>query len=241
MHYGLGKIQFQQLSKNLGSQPGYYESMEPTFESAEKIKTDLTEKLTSAFKAVLGAKNQEPIVQTENAFTPAIFRIRGAEANKGKSPTTFIGLASTRDKDGRETAQKKILVSKDELNRLKSTFDTLYNQFKTKVKKADRQDVASVLNDLKQLIAETGAGDTFGPDVKLDQLITDLPLKTNVLKMTPKDIAIMPSDSFKIWLDNIDFARKRCVTLLDNDQQWFSPSVLSASKEFTFLFLTELP
>ncbi len=241
LHYGLGKIQFQQLSKNLGSQPGYYESMEPTFESAEKIKTDLTEKLTSAFKTVLGAKNQEPIVQTENAFTPAIFRIRGAEANKGKSPTTFIGLASTRDKDGRETAQKKILVSKDELNRLKSTFDTLYNQFKTKVKKADRQDVASVLNDLKQLIAETGAGDSFGPDVKLDQLITDLPLKTNVLKMTPKDIAIMPSDSFKIWLDNIDFARKRCVTLLEATDQWFSPSVLSASKEFTFLFLTELP
>lgn len=242
LHFDLGKFQYEQLSKNLGSQLGFFAYMEPTFESAEKIKTNLTENLTSAFKTVLAAKNQEPInVTGNNVFTPAIFRIRGAEANKGKSPTTFIGLASTRDKDGRETAQKKILVSKDELNRLKSTFDTLYNQFKTKVKKADRQDVASVLNDLKQLIAETGAGDTFGPDVKLDQLITDLPLKTNVLKMTPKDIAIMPSDSFKIWLDNIDFARKRCVTLLDNDQQWFSPSVLSASKEFTFLFLTELP
>ena len=242
LHYELGKAQYDLLSKNLGSQAGYFNYMEPTFGSAEKIKTNLMENLTSAFKTVLAAKNQEPINETgNNVFTPAIFRIRGAEANKGKSPTTFIGLASTRDKDGRETAQKKILVSKDELNRLKSTFDTLYNQFKTKVKKAARQDVASVLNDLKQLIAETGAGDTFGPDVKLDQLITDLPLKTNVLKMTPKDIAIMPSDSFKIWLDNIDFARKRCVTLLDNDQQWFSPSVLSASKEFTFLFLTELP
>lgn len=241
LHYDIGKNQYGLISKNLGSQ-GYFNYIEPTFESAEKIKINLTENLISAFKIVLAAKNQEPINETDNnVFTPAIFRIRGAEANKGKSPTTFIGFASTRDKDGRETAHKKILVSKDELNRLKSTFDTLYNQFKTKVKKADRQDVASVLNDLKQLIAETGAGDSFGPDVKLDQLITDLPLKTNVLKMTPKDIAIMPSDSFKIWLDNIDFARKRCVTLLDNDQQWFSPSEISASKEFTFLFLTELP
>ena len=241
LHYKIGKDQYELISKNLGSQ-GYFNYIEPNFQSAEKIKTNLTENLTSAFKIVLAAKNQEPINETaNNVFTPAIFRIRGAEANKGKSPTTFIGLASTRDKDGRETAQKKILVSKDELNRLKSTFDTLYNQFKTKVRKADRQDVASVLNDLKQLIAETGAGDSFGPDVKLDQLITDLPLKTNVLKMTPKDIAIMPSDSFKIWLDNIDFARKRCVTLLDNDQQWFSPSQISASKEFTLLFLTELP
>lgn len=241
LHFDLGKSQYEQLSKNLGSQLGFFAYMEPTFESAEKIKTNLTENLNSAFATVLSAIKQENIVKSENAFTPAIFRILKAKANDGNSPTTLSGLASTRDKDGRETARKKIIVSRGELTRLRSTFDSLYNEFKTKVKKADRQDVTLVLNQLKQHIAETGAGDSIDPDVKLEQLITDLPLKTNVLKMTPKDIAIMPSDSFKIWLDNIDYARKRCDTLLDRGDDWFAPSPLSAAKEFTLLLLTELP
>ena len=76
---------------------------------------------------------------------------------------------------------------------------------------------------------------------KLEELITDLPLKTDVLKMSAKDIAVMPSDSFKNWLENIDFARKRCVQLLDNEKEFSAVNELSAAKEFTFVRLSELP
>lgn len=157
----------------------------------------------------------------------------------------MAGKASSRDKEGRETAVKKVLVSKDELRHLKSTFDSLYDKFKNKTKKADRQDVSEILKEIKQLIVEAGVGENLTDaklsESKLEELITDLPLKTDVLKMSAKDIAVMPSDSFKNWLENIDFARKRCVQLLDNEKEFSAVNELSAAKEFTFVRLSELP
>jgi len=244
-HFIKGKDQYAKISDNQGY-PGYRAEIEPKMESANLVREDLSKKLIQSFSLLVNAKKQGSAAQgPANPFAQGLYNIIGADKNRFKNAETMAGKASSRDKEGRETAVKKVLVSKDELRHLKSTFDSLYDKFKNKTKKADRQDVSEILKEIKQLIVEAGVGENLTDaklsESKLEELITDLPLKTDVLKMSAKDIAVMPSDSFKNWLENIDFARKRCVQLLDNEKEFSAVNELSAAKEFTFVRLSELP
>jgi hypothetical protein len=244
-HFIKGKDQYKKISDNQGH-PGYLAEIEPKMESANQVRDDLSKKLIQSFSLLVNAKKQgEAAKDPANPFAQGLYNIIGADKNKFKNAETMAGKASSRDKEGCETAVKKVLVSKDELRHLKSTFDSLYDKFKNKTKKADRQDVSEILKEIKQLIVEAGVGENLTDaklsESKLEELITDLPLKTDVLKMSAKDIAVMPSDSFKNWLENIDFARKRCVQLLDNEKEFNAVNELSAAKEFTFVRLSELP
>lgn len=244
-HFKKAKDQYTKISDNQGY-PGYRAEIEPKIESANQVREDLSKKLIQSFSLLVNAKKQgEAAKDPANPFAQGLYNIIGADKNKFKNAETMAGKASSRDKEGRETAVKKVLVSKDELRHLKSTFDSLYDKFKNKTKKADRQDVSEILKEIKQLIVEAGVGENLTEaklsESKLEELITDLPLKTDVLKMSAKDIAVMPSDSFKNWLENIDFARKRCVQLLDNEKEFSAVNELSAAKEFTFVRLSELP
>lgn len=247
-HFNKGQGQYKIISNNEGY-PGYNAEIAPTMESANQVKSDLSQKLIKSFSDLVNAKKQGTLPAKDpanaNPFNQGLYNIIGADKNKFKDAITQEGKSSTRDKDGRETAFKKVLVSKDELNRLKSTFDSLYDKFKNKTKKADRQDVSEILKEIKQLVVEAGVGENLTEarlsESKLEELITDLPLKTDVLKMSAKDIAVMPSDSFKNWLENIDYARKRCIKLLETEGEFSALNSLSATKEFTFVRLSELP
>ena len=138
-------------------------------------------------------------------------------------------------------AQKKILVTREELTRLKSTFDALHKTFKQMTAKVDRQDVSSILDNLKRAIASTAAGQQIGPDVPLKNLITDLPLKTNSLDVTPGDIAVMSSDAFSQWLNKLEASLFRIQDLLDGKTQWMTLNEKAENDKFTFLHLSELP
>jgi hypothetical protein len=133
------------------------------------------------------------------------------------------------------------MVSEDELRRLRSTLDSLHTTFKEMTRKADRQDVGSILDKMKNAIAATSAGQDIGANVKLKDLISDLPLRTAALDTTPQDLASMTSEAFTEWLDRLESAKFRIDDLLNATQEWLTLSDSAVNDKFTFLRLSELP
>ena len=135
------------------------------------------------------------------------------------------------------------MVSREELTRLKGTFNSLYEQFNQKRNRADRQDVNDVLDELKTSLAQAATGQTIDANTNLAALITDLPLRTEALNMSAGDIAVMATDSFERWLDELTTAVDRLENLVTGDQsRWISISSLAASgQQYAFLRLSELP
>jgi len=176
-----------------------------------------------------------------NAITQTYFAIVGAAAEKFKDKPCVKGYAKVRDDAGREVAHKRVIVAEDELRRLRSTLDAIRTKFQARVRKADRQDVSEILDELKSITAQTATGqDEFSPDVELKDVITDLPLRTTALETTPRSLAVMPSDAFKDWLQRLDVAIRRADDLLAG-KNWLVLSSLAANEKFTFLRLNELP
>ena len=133
-------------------------------------------------------------------------------------------------------------MSRSELQRLRSTLDAVHKKFKARVARADRQDVAQILKDLQEIVTHTGTGQTgFAEDVKLQDVISDLPLRTTVLETTPRDLAVMASDTFKQWLNKLEAAIFRADDLLAGKAEWLVLSEKAQNEQFTFLHLNELP
>ena len=179
---------------------------------------------------------------SNNQLTRSYYRIvNAALAEKFKDLDAIPGFASIRDETGREVAIKKVLVAKEELERLKSTFDELYTTFKGKTAKVDRQDVGKILEDLKQAIVSASTGQQVNEKTKLRDMIGDLPLRTAAMDTTAADIALMPSDTFTDWLDKLRQARTRVQDLLDSNKDWLALSDQATYDKYTFLRLNELP
>ena len=237
--------QFTQLAKNNGDIQGILEIMEPSLGSINKTREKLKKTLAEAFNAFVLARSgrikSSGDLNQNNAITNSIYLIVDAAGKLIKDQDSFDGISTTRDSEGREVAIKRVLVSESEIRRLQSTFDKLHNTFKNKTKTADRQDVKAILDELKQIVAETGAGQKFDAETNLNDVITDLPLRSPVLKMTSKDIAAMTSDAFTNWLEKLDIATTRCKDLLESQKDWSYLSDKAAYEKFTFLKLNELP
>jgi hypothetical protein len=100
--------------------------------------------------------------------------------------------------------------------------------------------VNETLDELKLAVAGAAAGQIVA-DTNLQEVITDLPLTTDVLRITPEQIATFSSDRFKAWLDSLKRSIDRAQALLDRKDDWLPLSSLAAADEVSFLSLTELP
>jgi hypothetical protein len=241
----LARTQYREIAKNDGVE-GLFIEAEPTAEGINGASKQISETLIESFRTLGGVRSGAvgiaELDRGSNAISQSFYAIVGAQADKFKDIAVVVGTAATRDPKGREVAQKKVLVARTELERLKSTLDAIHKKFQSKVAKADRQDVSQVLDELKQLTAQTAAGqDSFAADVQLKDAVTDLPLRTTVLETTPRDLAVMPSDAFKQWLNKLEAAIFRADDLLNGKADWSELSSLAANDKFTFLHLNELP
>ncbi len=239
--------QYKELARNDGVE-GLFLTVEPNADAIKHAADELSRKLDETFKTIDGTRSgdigKEQLKANSNELTRTFYAIVGAAADKFKDEPVLSGAASVRDQRGREVAQKKVLVSKQELQRLRSSLDAIHKKFLARVAKADRQDASKILTDLKQITAQTGAGQTnFAEDAKLKDIITDLPLRTTILETTPRDIAVMDSDTFKQWLNKIEAAIFRVDDLLGGNAktEWLELSSVAQNDRFTFLRLNELP
>ncbi|ADG66843.1 hypothetical protein Plim_1000 [Planctopirus limnophila DSM 3776] len=238
----LAESQYGQLAKNNGEADGIYMAVEPSGAKVTEAARALSAKLKESFVALESVREGKGLpAASTNEISQPLYTLVGAAAEKFKDSPVLTGTATVRDKRGREVAFKKVMVSEQELRHVKSTLDALFTKFKSKSSKADRQDVGSILNDLKEVLAEAGAGQELTAEVKLKDLISDLPLKTAALDTSPADLALMTTEAFKQWLERIEAAVFRIDDLLTSKQDWLTLSEKAVNEKFTFLRLSELP
>jgi len=174
------------------------------------------------------------------------FQIIGSKLSQGdliKTPVQ-VGSATLRDsRSGRAVGEKVLMVAEDELRQLDSTLDAMYKTFESKRKAADRQNTKKVLDGLQASLATAASGQKIAADTQLESVITDLPLRTEALKLTAGDIAVMSTSAFDAWLGDVRLAQTQIALLLKGDpSQWLSINGLSDTKtKYSFLRLSELP
>ena len=252
-HYdNLAANQFRQLA-NGGDVQGYFASVEPTDSAVSKAVDDLQARVSAAI-AVIGdvaAGKIDDVMKDSQAspgteFSKPIFRIVNSSMKDGEiiEKPVQTGVAVVRSEaTGRLVGNKVIMVSQNELTRLASAFNSLYEQFDRRRSRAERQDVSGVLDELKTSLAVASAGQKIDSGTQLSQLITDLPLRTTALSMTANDIAVMGTQDFEAWLEEIKLAEQRTRLLLNDDAgRWISISSLGNAKDrYAFPKVADLP
>ena len=232
---------------------GYYTHMNPTGADIDRVVDELDERIEKAIALITDVSrgNEDEALsnkdQNDNEMTKPIFRIVGSELSAKEiiQNPVQVGTASLRDSEnGRSVGEKVVMVSQQELKRLGATLDSMYEKFQSKRKAAARQNIKNILDDLQESLAAAASGQEIDENTELSELITDLPLRTEALRLTASDIAVMSTDAFDSWLEDVQLAENRSTELLDGDQErWISINGLeeSASRRYAFLRLSELP
>jgi len=241
---GRARTAFHEISRNL-EVDGLNIAVEPTSAGIRRAIAEIDRVMVDAFRTLGGVRTGRigvtDLERDANSVTQTYYAIVGAAAEKFKDKPALRGFASVRDENGHEVAHKRVIVSEDELRRLRSTIDAIRTKFQARIRKADRQDVSEILDELKNVTAQTAAGQSqFAADVQLKDVITDLPLRTSALETTPRQLAVMPSDAFRNWLARLDMAVTRADDILAG-KNWLVLSSLAENERFTFLRLSELP
>lgn len=240
------------MAKDNGCHEGYYTHMEPEATDIDRVVRELGEKISSAITLIsdVATGKEEEALKTrpaaENELTQPIFEIVGSKMSEKDliSQPVQLGQASMRDAaTGRSVGEKVVMVSQEELKRLEDTLDALHTKFESKRKAADRQNTKQILDDLQASLATAASGQQISADTKLESLITDLPLRTEALRLTAGDIAVMSTNAFNAWLEDIELAQKQIDALLAGDQSRWTliNGVGDAQTKYSFLRLSELP
>lgn len=241
----LARDQHRMLAQNGGEATGMQLEVEPTPEEVRRAVETIKQKLSDAYKALKAVRDGDGAAGRAGASEIAqqIYRMDESAREKYKDTPGIACVAPLRDPEGREVAIRKVLVSREELERLRSTLDSIQEKFQARVAREQRQDVTRILDDLKQIVASTVTGQTLTAESNLRDLITDLPLRTSALDVTPQQIAAMSSETFQQWLQKLDRAMKRSTDILERTERgaWMEISAEARDEQFTFLPLNQLP
>jgi len=233
------------------SYTGYYTHMNPEASEVDRVTQELGEQIEAAIKVIADvATGKEKEAMKDKAgrgrVAEPIFQIIGGKLSQGDllKPVKVGSATLTDSRSGRAVGEKVLMVAEDELRQLDSTLDAMYKTFESKRKAADRQNTKQVLDGLQASLATAASGQKIAADTQLESVITDLPLRTEALKLTAGDIAVMSTSAFDAWLGDVRLAQTTIADLLKGDQsRWTSINGLSKTKKtkYGFLRLSELP
>jgi hypothetical protein len=243
--------QWQKLAQNQGAYQGFFQSID-TYKndgSEERAVNGLIQALEESFRALEKARTGETndvklTSGSTGTISQGIYQIISTNAppDRFKDMSTFAGIAKGRDDNGRLVAEKKIMVMKDELRSFRSSMDSLYTQFKSKSNKAQRQNVSDILKTMTESIVSVASGEKeIDEGMKLDKILAfEFPLKTPALNVSARDIAVMTTEAFNSWLEQLKAGSDRADQLLEKPENWTTLNN-HLKQEFTFLKLSELP
>ncbi|RLS31406.1 MAG: hypothetical protein DWH80_08095 [Planctomycetota bacterium] len=230
---------------------GYYTHMNPEASEVDRVTQELGEKIKAAIQVIADVstgKEQQAMenkTQSENELTRPIFRIIGGKLSQGDlMKPVKVGSATLRDsRSGRAVGEKVVMVSHDELFALNTALNAMYDRFNKSRKAAARQNTKEVLDKVQASLATAASGQQISADTQLQSVITDLPLRTEALKLTAGDIAVMSTSAFDAWLGDVQLAQTQIKDLLNGDPlRWIIINGLSENKtKYSFLRLSELP
>lgn len=243
--------QFQKVASNMGELEGYYMALNTHDSPTDKDRAvkGLSDALNMAYQALAAAREGEDpddsaAMSRGGNVSRAIYQIVSTkgDASRFAKQDVFEGYARTRDENGRLVAHQRVMVFREELMSFYSALDSLHERFKNRSNKAERQNVADVLNDLKEAVASQAAGQEFDENTDLRTVITfDFPLKTPALDTSAQEIAVMTTPAFNNWLESLAAARDRAKALVLGGKTDWTTLANELDQEFSFLLLSELP
>lgn len=240
--------QFRKLAQNNGLFEGFYANLKPNDPADRKrVEDALVDFLRRGFTAVEAAQkgDQQAVKQAaENRETGqlalATYELLLLSGTADPDPVEE-GEASIRSEDGDLLAVHYVMVSETDLRRLRSTLDLLWTDLSAKVSPTARGDVKKLLERLQETLLIGTTGQEFDENTQLQDVITSLPLKTDVLRTTVAALAQKDASSFKKWLEDLDAAKKQAETLLQNQKEWHKLSENAANEKFCYVLLDNLP
>ena len=120
-----------------------------------------------------------------------------------------------------------------------------FTAFQKKINRKDRTDIKQLLQDLQTYAVAAATGEPIKvlPETALKSIITDLPLRTNALELSADDLSTMPRDDFEVFIGELMQSRKRCQTLLGDQNRWMTLTEIDGNSDnmFTFVRLVNMP
>ena len=241
---------YQQITSDADF-PGFYESSTalPTKAKYLSIAQNMFDEFNESVELLKAAKSGSPEAvaaaskkfKTEGgAFAGGSFSvISGKAAADAIGDPCYVGTARTHNPDGIVIARKEVYVTRGELQTLQTRLDSMWRKFEAKKSRKDRADIGTLLKELQQYASSSVTGETIEitEDTVLEQLITDLPLKTPALKTTVKDLAGMPRDNYESWLDALKQSESECQALIDSTS-WKDSAT---GEQYRFVKLNQMP
>jgi len=233
--------QYAELARNglLNESLGIYDPSEPTLAGVKAAGERLTKAVVDSFSALEKALSNQN-AEGEGKIAERVVEVAEAFKKQLSDKESVTVLGAPINLQGQEVAKLKLLVFRTELDRLESVLDLLYKDFRPMTKRSERQDAAQVLQKLKAAVATAAAGQEFDENTRLDSVIGDLPLRTPVLATSARAIAAMTSEDFERWLGQLEFAKKRSRTLLDDGDRW-QKHTGGIGSEFGFIEQSQMP
>ncbi len=157
----------------------------------------------------------------------AVWKIVDASTG-GTDLPVHEGYASITTKEGDEVARKKIMVMRKDIISLQARLDMIISKLR-KLKEGEGN-IESFITTLQEAAVEMLGGDDpdfiVDGDTTLAEIIGDLPMKTNSLKLTIGQIAVMQPADFDTWLLTLKDAKRRAFEMMDNPSAWKEPNGL---------------
>lgn len=251
----IAEDQYREIAKNgiRGGEPiGLYIDAEPTRRGVEQTASEVATRIEQAFDVLesfqlKGPAAAEAAQADAGVFGNPLVEIAQAYQAELAGQEAAQVIASPSNAKGHEVGKLKVFVFRREIKDLESTLDRLHTKFAPLTNRAQRANVADILEELKRLIASSATGQVFDENTPLDRIVGDLPLKTPVLSTTAAAIAKMPSEDYTRWVNQLEVAKKRCKDLYENGTwtvQETGMKQASADKDdlaFGFLEKSRLP
>jgi len=237
--------QFRMFAANGGRFQGYYADFNPNDPvHRTRVINEATNTILNAITAIGTIRAGGTPTPTSSSTSPiekAIWHIYVAVHGQPIEPVEKR-KAKIRSDDGDLLAVQMVMVSEDDLRRLRSTLDLLQVELGGKVEPTKRGDVGKLLHRIKELLLSSVTGQDLDEDTPLEAVITSLPLKTDVLKTTVRELAQKDADGFKKWLEGLEAAKKRAEDLLNRQaDEWSTLSEKATNQRFAYILLQDMP
>lgn len=208
---------FQEVRANAGFENGEYAEMTSNDENSRRL---VVEQFTASDGSITSAI--EILMKTRGAttqlnpssFARSIYRLKGNKPLEGVA----FGKAHEYNESDQLVAVETWFLRYRELQDIKSSLFYISDKLKSfGSKRASTKDLVAAL---KVLFTAKGVGDENIESRKLLALSSELPLKNNVLNVTPEEIARMPDKEYSRWVGRLETSLKRSEDLLKRAENY---------------------
>ena len=173
----------------------------------------------------------KPTVEAKPHYSVALFGIPARQ-----------GTCQIHGDLGNVLGQPAVMVSEDDLIRLKAHLNLLVIHLKDATNPPDRGNVDAQLKKVKESIVRLVTGQGLDVPVPLEVVMSNLPLTTPTLRLSLENLVAMDADSFARWLESLGQASKRLNVLLDSPRDvWREVSRKAVNHRYTYILVDELP